>query len=1087
MPNLKRAAAFLLTGALLLSTISGFALAAEALPEAVSAGTVAEYPADEEVVRAIVLLEDDCAAQSVDESDSEEMQMLSLSEAQDALEDQHEVLKEKLEQAEIDCEVMYEYTSVLNGLSVEVAYGDLSEIAEMPGVESVFVAAVYEAPVLTELEAEQMAETVQQLAMDQSENGRGTVIALLDSGMNTAHAAFAVSSQMPLTAVLTERAVQSAGTVAKGKYISAKIPFVYDYYDKDTNVTDKNGHGTHVAGLAAGFAADSGGAAFSGAAPAAQLAVMKIFGDNATTTTSDVYFAALEDAYRLGVDVVNLSLGTASGFTFDRTLESQALRNIYQVLEDAGMILCAACGNFGSQADHNSVEPGKVLADYADYGTLAAPASYPQNVSVAACNTASGGGICEFSSWGTTPELTLEPMLTACGKNLSSASNQGGSAYRTSSGTSMAAPIISGSFACLLSKLKREQPGMNKAERAALAKSSLISTASVLEENGLPISLRRQGAGLADLSAAVNAETVLFTPLQALGDDPEKTGEYTMSLTLCNLEQMAKTCAADVFGDVGSWDWYHESVDYVYEKGLLSGVSATEFNPNGDLTRGQLVTILHRVEGSPAVSGRSTFVDVPANTYYSAAVTWAQKNGIVNGVSDTEFAPEQPVTREQLVTVLYRYVGKPASTLNLGSYQDSGQVSSFAVDAMRWACEAKIITSTDASVPTLSPKNTASRAQFATILYRYLGGDAVVKRYTPDTVVLGDSTVRNASGQTMNTLTPRTLDAAVSYSQMQVEFGAYTEYKTVTVTVRLSGAEKARLKEAFPNGAFVEGYVSFRSGDEEIHAAFLAFFGDWEQAPVLEQADFQDLMQSGGSLSALGVNTNVNMAELYCGNESSRYYGKTIAVLGSNPFTAGVFRPEYMAISTANCNGDFLYADQLLLRTMQLRNANRVAVTVSNADTGTVYQQQTHGLVVKSGFLTATGKWSNSGAYYLRAVDAYGRPLPDGTRLKISVGTARTGETLREEWSFLCTVDSQAPTLQTSRNGNSLTLTVWDNQYLACVSVMDSTGKSLLAETFADGAQAVSHTLTVDLSGASGAITVAAVDYATNTRTAVLN
>ena len=149
------------------------------------------------------------------------------------------------------------------------------------------------------------------------------------------------------------------------------------------------------------------------------------------------------------------------------------------------------------------------------------------------------------------------------------------------------------------------------------------------------------------------------------------------------------------FGDVKSADWFYNDVKYVYEKGMMAGTAADVFAPNATTTRAMIVTILYRLEGSPAVTGTSAFVDVPAGQWYTDAVNWAAANQIVKGTSATTFAPNDSITREQMAAILYRYaqykgydVTKKA---DLSGYSDNSQVSAYAKDALAWANAAKLI------------------------------------------------------------------------------------------------------------------------------------------------------------------------------------------------------------------------------------------------------------------------------------------------------------------------------------------------------------------------------------------------------------
>lgn len=181
------------------------------------------------------------------------------------------------------------------------------------------------------------------------------------------------------------------------------------------------------------------------------------------------------------------------------------------------------------------------------------------------------------------------------------------------------------------------------------------------------------------------------------------------------------------FGDVKSGDWFYNDVKYVYEKGMMAGTAADVFAPNATTTRAMIVTILYRLEGSPAVTGTNAFVDVPAGQWYTDAVNWAAANQIVKGTSATTFAPNDSITREQMAAILYRYaqykgydVTKKA---DLSGYSDNSQVSAYAKDALAWANAAKLINGVTNT--TLAPQGNATRAQVSAILHRFC--DGVVK------------------------------------------------------------------------------------------------------------------------------------------------------------------------------------------------------------------------------------------------------------------------------------------------------------------------------------------------------------------------
>ena len=190
------------------------------------------------------------------------------------------------------------------------------------------------------------------------------------------------------------------------------------------------------------------------------------------------------------------------------------------------------------------------------------------------------------------------------------------------------------------------------------------------------------------------------------------TGELTV--------RVASRQSSAVFSDVnaGSCAWAAAAVDFMNGYGLIQGADASTFNWRGSMTRGDLILILYRSAGSPAVSDVSiSFTDVSEADYAYDAIRWAWQNKIADGVSGTEFCMTQPVTREQLASILYRLSGRPASSASLRSYTDADSVSAYAAEAMRWAVGCGYLKGSGAK---LHPQAGANRAETAVLLHRYL-------------------------------------------------------------------------------------------------------------------------------------------------------------------------------------------------------------------------------------------------------------------------------------------------------------------------------------------------------------------------------
>lgn len=184
--------------------------------------------------------------------------------------------------------------------------------------------------------------------------------------------------------------------------------------------------------------------------------------------------------------------------------------------------------------------------------------------------------------------------------------------------------------------------------------------------------------------------------------------------------------AAQPFKDVHTNSWFRDNVVYVYEQGYMKGTDDVTFNPNGQLTRGMMVTVLYRMDGESKVEKREHgFTDVADGRYYSDAVAWAKENGIVKGMSDTEFAPDDPVSRQQAVTIFYRYCvdykkADGSKMAELDVFPDGGEVKSWALGGMKWAVANGVITGTSVSggEVILDVNSVLSRAQCAALIQR---------------------------------------------------------------------------------------------------------------------------------------------------------------------------------------------------------------------------------------------------------------------------------------------------------------------------------------------------------------------------------
>ena len=246
-----------------------------------------------------------------------------------------------------------------------------------------------------------------------------------------------------------------------------------------------------------------------------------------------------------------------------------------------------------------------------------------------------------------------------------------------------------------------------------------------------------------DPAAAKAGETVTLTPApeegyevgevivtDRFGDTVDVTAnpDGTYTFTMPNGQVKVEVTFVEVqpeplpFTDVSETDWFHDAVRYVYDNGLMDGVGDGQFAPNATTNRAMVVTILYRLAGEPDESGDSAFTDVADGLWYTDAVLWAAQKGIVNGISETEFAPAGDLTREQLAAILYRYAAYQgydvSQRADLSGFGDASSISGYAQEALSWAHAQGLVLGFEGG--SLRPQGTASRAQIAAVLMRFL-------------------------------------------------------------------------------------------------------------------------------------------------------------------------------------------------------------------------------------------------------------------------------------------------------------------------------------------------------------------------------
>lgn len=257
-----------------------------------------------------------------------------------------------------------------------------------------------------------------------------------------------------------------------------------------------------------------------------------------------------------------------------------------------------------------------------------------------------------------------------------------------------------------------------------------------------PVKISHSGDGVAKVdksyASAGNKVTITVTPgrnatvqrITVTDEDGERLkltenrdGTYSFTMPSGTVNVYVRFSGSGLpFADVPSGSWYYDDVAYVYDTGLMTGLTATTFGPNLSTTRGMIVTILWRMENEPVAKHGCPFADVRRGSYYEQAIAWASENGIVTGFDASTFAPDRAITREQLAAILFRfaaYRGMDAVTLreNLSSFQDQAAISAYAVSALNWAVGEGLMQGTGDK---LEPTGNATRAQVAAMLRRFM-------------------------------------------------------------------------------------------------------------------------------------------------------------------------------------------------------------------------------------------------------------------------------------------------------------------------------------------------------------------------------
>lgn len=1015
---------------------------------------------DDEIVPVIILFDEE----SVVEQDSFAVPGIASFTLADELEDDQDKVISEIESCVLKgraLEIKYRYTWLLNGIATQIPYGKISEIKAINGVRNVVIQRVY-SPLTTDsyspLSISDGVMIGREETWEVGYTGEGTKIAILDTGLDDDHPNFAALPVDKLTEssadvetignVLTQLHAYSdyhGGLTAESLYRSTKVPYGYNYVDESLRI-DHSGdsmgtHGTHVAGIAAANKIDS--SEVVGVAPDAQLYIMKVFGSNGGAYDEDL-LACIEDALLLGADVINLSLGSAAGFTSD----GDVIDRVYARVGTTGTILSIAGGNSGAMGHGNFWGTDTNLTSNPDNSTISSPSIYQNTLSVASVENVEIYGyylevngkryiVTEGSGASNKSIATLAGQelqfvgVDNMGQTLDDFIDAGveGKVALVERGITTFAEKCdmaaeAGAVACIVynNEMSSFSMDMSGAE-------STIPCVSISRSDGLDL--------LAILAQDAGA-VMTFSDTFGLG-----ANELAWQISSFSSWGVAPnlTLRPDISAPGGN---IYSTVDGGgYES--LSGTSMASPNLAGI----SALVIQYVKDKYPELAGKELrdFVNsllmstAEALTYGQDGLYFSPRSqgaGNANAYNAISTGAILHMEGSELPKVeLFDDPGK------IGVYNYSFQVENFSDEDLTYDLSAVAQTEavmydeeTDRSYMALAPyaldadikinliydfnRNGSTNSHDAYLLWKSLkdGGlpESSYLRYD----VLLDGTVDENDVQAYldelvgkDRIDENNEDVELSEQHTLMTVSANST-ETVTVTVTVSDEGKAYMDANFENGIYVDGFtfLTAQNGGVDLSIPYMGFYGDWTQAPAIDSAYFWDDFAMGYTEEPTGSQYfNV----LFTQPDSWGWQP------GLNPYFYDLeeFDPAHISLSP-NGDGYAEYIDDIYLSL--LRNAASLTFTYTDSETGEVLFEEVIDHVSKSyfndNFSMVIPFIYSLYTYPYEMTDANGKPLADGTKVTLSIEAAldydvegRESANLNSVWNTDITIDNTAPVM----------------------------------------------------------------------------
>ena len=957
-----------------------------------------------------------------------------------------------------------QYTTLLNGFSATVTYGQYKAIRRLDCVQSAFISPTFEL----------LPDTANSNKMigggsynTTGFTGEGMLVAILDTGVDMGHEIFKTAPKSPS---LTREKLQSmleqydfqveqiiSGISVSDLYYSAKIPFQFDYGDRDKDGMpgDKGSHGTHVASTAAGNTGVNEAA--MGVAPQAQIINMNVFKSTGGASYADI-LAALEDCILLGVDVANLSLGSDCGY-IDYDSEDAFTKSLLDVFErtgESGVSLAVAAGN-AYNAAYGDAFGGKALASNPDYGLVSEPSTYGESLSVAAVSNG----------------MVKGPYVTVGGKNL---------AYQDSA---------------TISEDENAKPFRSLSARGSIEYVVVPNYGAEEDYAGLDltgkIALVQRGGGMYYEQKERNAANAGAIGMLVYNNVP---GMLYMSITDWKIPcAFISQAAGEYMKQQETKTLSVASADALVESPTYGMADFSSWGATPELTLKPEITAPGAGIYAAVPGGYESMDGTSMASPHAAGGMAIVQQALKARDNSMTGAQRKHMTDTLLMStahVIYDDNGVPYSPRKQGA----GLMSiNDAVNTRGYLSVAGM------ERPKLELKDDPAMKGVYTMTFTVhnTGSDTLYYDVTP--LVLTDTTEAyvNGSGQEFSTISgssrllPHTFTTNCENNRVAVAPGKTADV-TVTVTVTDEGR---KMLAQFPNGSYVEGFVTLTqvaadgsalTDPIDLGLPFLAFYGDWTKAPIMDSTDYWETLDGSASQAQAYMNTAF----------SSSSENTVDTYLGDNNYTTVPYLADRNAISPNN--DDFM--DSLTgIYTGLLRNTKSLKYTITGAN-GQVYYSKDCEYVGKSIYsydyyriVPAGVDAEYDGIEPWYGTDAHNAKLPNNTKATVTIEATLpygdgVGTNQKHSWSFPITIDTEEPHADNLKVTESegryyLSLDVSDNQYVAAVVFYNIKNSEMLygMQGFGEDKPGVtSHIKEYDITGFGETFGMIVHDYAGNSK-----